>query len=43
MKAKKDKVVEEVEVVVEKVVCADCAGTGLKDANNLCPSCEGHG
>lgn len=41
----KKKVVEEVEVeaVVEKVLCVDCNGRGLKDQDNLCASCEGHG
>lgn len=23
--------------------CADCNGTGLKDANTFCITCEGHG
>jgi len=25
------------------VACPDCGGTGLKDRNNLCSSCEGSG
>lgn len=43
MKAKKAKVEKAEEVVAEKVVCGDCAGSGLKDSNNLCAPCEGHG
>lgn len=43
-KAKKKIEVEEVaEVVVSGAPCEDCSGSGLKDANNLCASCKGHG
>lgn len=45
---KKAKIVEPVEevvveVVVESGACVDCNGSGLKDQDNLCVSCEGHG
>lgn len=43
MKGKKKAVEEKVEEVIEKAICADCNGSGLKDQDNLCAPCEGHG
>ena len=38
------KVVKEVKKVVkEPSKCSDCSGSGLLDANTLCPTCSGTG
>ncbi|MBL0320499.1 MAG: hypothetical protein IPP74_14585 [Alphaproteobacteria bacterium] len=43
---KKEETAPELEVAVEAAkesICESCNGSGLKDADNLCADCAGHG